>query len=301
MTLRRQAAPGANAQHRLAGVGWMVLAQIGFAGMNVFSRLSGEALPFSEVAAARFLVGAMVAVVLARLRGSSLRVIDAPNTWRRSIFGTLSALGHFYAISSSRIPLGDAATLSATAPVFVALLSRRVLNEHVTRHVGVAVGIAFAGIVAVVRPSFAAAADVALIATTGAFFYALAMIWLRKIGPGESGEAIVLHFSMVAFVTMLAASIPVWVTPDATGALWLFGTGICGGLAQIAMTRAYTLDRAARVSIISYLGIVLTHALTIPVFGAVPTLWQLSGAALVIVAGAMVARPVSDAVRKSTS
>ena len=268
----------------------MVLAQLGFGGMNVFSRLGGRDLPFSEVAAARFLVGALVAIGLARLRGTSLRVTDGRNTWLRSLFGTGSAIGHFYAISSQRIPLGDAATLSATAPVWVALLSRRLLGERVGKSVTAAVGLAFIGIVAVVRPTFGAAADVALIATTGAFFYALAMIWLRKIGPGESSEAIVLHFSSVACVTMLLISIPVWVTPDAAGALWLLGTGLCGGLAQIAMTRAYTLDRAARVSTVSFLGIVVTHALAVPVFGEVPTLLQLGGASLVIVAGAMLAQ-----------
>lgn len=273
----------------------MALAQFGFAGMNLFSRLGAQDLPFSEVAAARFLVGALVAILLARARGASLRILDRPNTWRRSIFGTCSAVGHFYALSSQRIPLGDAATLSATAPIFVALLSRRLLGERVGRRIGVAVLIAFIGVTAVVRPTFGAAGDVALIATTGAFFYALAMIWLRKIGPGESGEAIVLHFSTVAFVTMLAISIPVWVTPTGIALVWLLGTGLCGGLGQIAMTRAYTLDRAARVSTVAYLGVALTHALAIPVFGDVPTLSQFGGAALVITSGAILAHSARPA------
>lgn len=39
---------------------------------------------------------------------------------------------------------------------------------------------------------------VAAVATAGAVAYAMAMIWLRKIGPGESHEAVVLHFSLVA-------------------------------------------------------------------------------------------------------
>lgn len=268
----------------------MILAQIGFSGMNLFTRLGAQDLPFSEVAAARFLVGALVAVLLARMRGTSLRVTDRPNTWRRSIFGTCSALGHFYATSSSRIPLGDAVTLGATAPIFVALLSRRFLGEQVGRRVGLAVLIAFAGVLALIRPTLSGAADVALIALTGAFFYGLAMIWLRKIGPSESGEAIVLHFSSVACATMLLISIPVWVTPSGPAALWLAATGLSGGLAQIAMTRAYTLDRAARVSTFAFLGIVFTHALAIPVFGELPSVWQFMGAAMVIGAGLIVAR-----------
>jgi drug/metabolite transporter (DMT)-like permease len=102
----------------------MVLAQLFFAGMNVFTRLGSAGLPWSEIAAARFLIGALIAVAVAKMRRRSLRVTDRAGTWKRSIFGTLAAIGAFFALGSSRIGVGDAATLGATAPVFVALLSR---------------------------------------------------------------------------------------------------------------------------------------------------------------------------------
>jgi len=90
-------------------------------------------LYWAEIAAARFLIGALIAVGLASARGTSLRITDRPSTWRRSIFGTLAAIGSFYALASSRIGLGDAATLGATAPIFVALLSGPLLGEPVGR------------------------------------------------------------------------------------------------------------------------------------------------------------------------
>ena len=161
----------------------MVLAQIFFAAMNVCTRLGARELPWSEIAAARFLVGALIALGLAHYRGSPLRITDRPNTWRRSVFGTAAAVCTFYALASSRIALGDAVTLGATAPIFVALLSGPLLGERVGTPVALAVLLGFAGIVAVVRPSFGGDVAVALIATHGAVFYALAMIWLRKIGP----------------------------------------------------------------------------------------------------------------------
>jgi drug/metabolite transporter (DMT)-like permease len=263
----------------------MVLAQALFAGMNVCTRLGARGLPWSEVAAARFLVGALVAFTLARARGASLRITDRPNTWRRTTFGTLSALGNFYALASPRLPLGDATTLFSTSPIFVALMSRRLLGERVGRRLGLAVALAFVGVVVLVRPSFGAAAPVAAVATGAAGLHALAMIWLRKIGPGETTEAVVFHFSSVALVVFLAISIPVWRTPDGTGLLYLGATGLLGGAAQIAMTRAYALVPAARVTAIAYLGIVFTHVLAMPVFGDRPTAWQALGAALVVGAG----------------
>jgi drug/metabolite transporter (DMT)-like permease len=266
------------------GLTWMVLAQICFATMNVCTRLAAGELSWSEIAAARFLVGALIAFGLAYYRGSSLRIADHPNTWRRSLFGTTAAVCTFYALASSRIPLGDAVTLGATAPVFVVLLSGPLLGERVGPYVSLAVALGFAGIVALVRPTFGSEIPVALIALLGAVFYALAMIWLRKIGPGETHEAVVLHFSLVAFVTFMALSIPVWRWPSWNGAGFLLGTGLAGGGAQIAMTRAYSLDRAAPVTALSGLSIVFTYLLAIPVFGDQPTAWQMAGSFLIIAA-----------------
>lgn len=284
--------PGA---HPLAGLGWMLLAQLCFAAMNVFTRLGSRHLPWPEIAAARFLVGALIAVGLAAARGRSLVVTDRPGTWRRSVYGTVSAVGTFFALASPRVAVGDAATLSATAPIFVAALSGPLLGESVGRRLWIAIGLAFAGVVLLLRPSFGTAAPVAVVATGGAFFYALAMIWLRRIGPGESHEAVVLHFSLVALGTMLLLAIPSWTWPDAESGLYLLGAGIGGGGAQLAMTRAYSLHRAAPVTALSTLGVVFTWLLALPLFPERPTGWQLAGTLLVLAAtaliGAATARP----------
>jgi drug/metabolite transporter (DMT)-like permease len=284
--------PGA---HPLAGLGWMVLAQLCFAAMNVFTRLGSRHLPWPEIAVARFLVGALIAVGLAAARGKSLAVTDRGGTWRRSIYGTISALGAFFALSSPRVAIGDAATLGATAPIFVAALSGRLLNERVGRRLWIAIALAFAGIVLLLRPSFTTAAPVAAVATGGAFFYALAMIWLRRIGPAESHEAVVLHFSLVALATMLLLALPSWTWPDARSGLYLLGAGLGGGGAQLAMTRAYSLHRAAPVTALSTLGVVFTWLLALPLFPERPTAWQLAGTLLVLAAtvliGTATARP----------
>jgi drug/metabolite transporter (DMT)-like permease len=279
----------------------MALAQIFFAGMNVCTRLGARDLPWTEIAAVRFLIGALIAVAIAWHRGSSLRISDGPSAWRRSVFGTIAAVCTFYALASSRIALGDAATLSATAPIFVALLSGPLLGERVGGRVALAVAVGFAGILAVVRPALSIAVPVAAIATAGAVFYALAMIWLRRIGPGESPEAVVLHFSLVGMVTLLLLALPVWRWPDWTNGLFLLGAGLGGGGGQVAMTRAYARHRAAPVTALSGLGIVLTHLLAIPVFGDRPTPWQIAGSLLVIAASVLLAmgrEPAPLAVRQ---
>ena len=281
----------------LSGLGWMLFAQVCFALMNVSARLAGRDLPWPEVVASRFLVGALLAILVANVRGTSLRVTDRRASWARAILGTLSALCTFYAITSPRIHLGDAATLGATAPIFVALLAPRILGEQPSRAVGLALVLAFVGVVLVLQPQFRSAGGVAVIATIGAILYAFVILLLRRMGVGESGEAIVLHFSLVAFTTTLLLSIPVWRTPTAGQAGWLALTGLTGGLAQLAMTRAYSLDRATRVSALTYAGIIFTYLLAAPIFGERPGPGGVLGATCVMAAGLILAR---SARRQST-
>ena len=85
------------------GLVWMIVAQACFAWMNVCTRFGARHLPWAEIAAARFLVGAALAAGLATATGRSLQVTHRAGTWWRSVYGTLAAVGSFYALGSSRI------------------------------------------------------------------------------------------------------------------------------------------------------------------------------------------------------
>lgn len=272
----------------------MTIAQLLFAGMAVGARVGARDVPWQEVCASRFLVGGLTAFVVARARGQSLRITQRREAWLRSGFGTLSAAGTFYVFAAPRLAIGDAATLFATSPIFVALLSAPLLGERVRPSIGVALALGFSGIVLVAQPSFSTAGHLVAAGTGAAMAAALAMVWLRRIGPNESSEAIVLHFSCVGFAAMLLASIPVWKTPTVHDAPALGFMGLCGGLAQIAMTRAYTLGQAARVSAMTFSSVVFMRLLALPVFGEVPSLMQIAGSVLVIGSGVLLgSRPLA--------
>jgi drug/metabolite transporter (DMT)-like permease len=271
------------------GVLWMVAAQILFSAMSVFTRLGTQNVSWQEAALSRFGIGALVAYIMARMRGAPLTITNKKLMWARSVAGTLSALAVFYVWASPKIPLGDAVTLTSIGPAFVVLLSWPLLKERVGKLVWGAIPIAFCGIILVMKPSFDVALSLAAIAVVGSFFYALAMISLRQIGPSESGEAVVMYFSLFGTLVMLCITIPVWQTPDPITGLYLLLTGLSGGLAQVAMTRAYSLDRAARISALNYLGIIFTDIFAIPVFGDIPGSWQLVGTGLVVLSGVFIA------------
>src|SRR6185437_12566713 len=154
---------------------------------------------------------------------------------------------------------------------------------------GVAMLASFAGVWAVAEPSFGASRLVIAVCLFSALCSALARIWLRRMGPNESSEAIVFHFMAVATVVLGLMSIPCWKTPDLESTAFLVLTGVTGGLAQLAMTRAYALDQAPRVSAVGYAGVVFTRLFAAPVFDEIPSPLQIAGSLLVIGSGVSMA------------
>jgi len=275
------------------GIAWLLLAESCYVVMRLGTRTNAGILPWPVLAAARFLGGAVVVALAAWWNGASLRVQDRRGTWMRSIFGSGSAVGVFYALGTKRIAVGDATTLSATAPFFVALLSKPLLGEPVTRRVEAAIAIGFLGAAILVSPSFHSAAPVALLALAGAASYAIAMIWLRRVGPNESSYAVALHVSLLSGSIMVAIAIagfasgafPMPTEPPHWFALAAAAAG--GGLGQIAVTRAFALEKAATLGAVSYVGVAMTYVSEAVVLGHAPGPLQLVGAALIVVAGVL--------------
>jgi len=273
----------------LRGIAWMALANLLFAGMNVLARVSAASAPWAQIAMIRAATGALIAWTIAKVHRKSLRVTKPRIAWARTLFGTAALLSTFYALSADEVPVGDVVTLSAMSPIFIALLSPLLLGERVGRRIWFAIPLAFLGVAVVVQPTFHIAPTVAGVATLAAVLAALAMISLRRMGSGESSEAIVFHFSSFAALIAGLIALPDFRVPDGAGLLALFGTGLVGGLAQLALTRAYALDRAARLSAISYLGIVFTELLAALFLGETIARMQGIGSILVIAAGLIVA------------
>lgn len=278
----------------MTGVLWILVAETLFAVMRLATRANAAALPWPALSATRFLGGAAIVWGVAQLTRGSLRIRDRRATWMRAIFGTGSSVGVFYALGSNQISVGDATTLAATAPLFVAALSRPLLGERVTRRVMGGIALGFLGVVTLVGPSFGTSGPVALVALAGAASYAMAMVYLRKIGPGESSEAVALHVSLVAggFAVLLLAGGAATGTTALSAATfdgvrwWAIAVAAAaGGLSQIAVTRAFALERAARLGAISYAGVLLTYGLEAIIMHRAPTPLQVAGAAFVVTAG----------------
>ncbi|MFM7231644.1 MAG: DMT family transporter [bacterium] len=271
-------------------IAWLLLSDACYAVMRVTTRMTAEAapLPWAQIAAFRFLVGALVPLGTAYLRGTSLRVNDTRNAWLRSLFGTGGGLALFYALGTHALPVGDATTLYSTAPLWVALLAAPILGESVGRTVWFAVAMGFVGVATLLHQGFSSVGPTGLIVLAGACSYALAILRVRRLSANESSEAIGLHMSLTAGVVLLVIALPD-LRPIPREA-WppLLASALSGGLGQAVFARAYAHGAASRLAAFNYAGVLFTYLLEVALFGRVPALHQFVGAGLIVAAGVIV-------------
>lgn len=276
----------------------MAVAALMFALMNFFAKLAGGSASWMTVGAVRALVGAFVAIAVARMRGASLVIKDRRAIFWRSLVGTISMSSTFYALSSRTLSLGDTVTLLNLTPVFLALLAPFFLGERTSIAVFVALALSLGGVVLVIHPSFTfheaagvpgpSSGTTAACAVLASGLASIAMMLLRRVGPTETSEGIAMHFSLFAAAALGLLSLTDLRMPTARDACFMVVAGICAGFGQIAMTRAFSLERAARVSGVSYLSVIASALLGAAVLHERPTLGALLGMALVVSGGLVV-------------
>lgn len=265
-----------------------------FAFMNFFAKLASSSASWASVGAVRAFVGALVAIGVARARGVSLAATDRKAVFWRSVAGTGAMMTTFYALSSRTLGLGDTVTLLNLMPVFLSVLAPIFLRERTTKAVGLGIALALGGVVLVVRPSFLfggashGGGVYAAVAVLSALLSSIAMMLLRRVGQTESAEAIAVHFSLFAALVLAIVAAFDFRVPTARDAAFMIAAGVCAGFAQIAMTRAYALEQAARVSAMSYLAVVASALLGALALGERPPLVAILGMALVVAGGVVV-------------
>ena len=279
-------APSPRVSNPRAAIAWMLSACVLFAVMNVVAKRAMTELPWHEVAAGRAGFGALTLLLWARGRGVPTRVYDRRLQWMRTVAGVCSMACGFFALS--RLALGDAVTLANLTPLMIALVSRRALGETSDAGLGLAALLGFAGVVFLAGAQLHAGHGAILglsLAVVASAFSCAAMLFLRRLGPRESAEGVSLHFLAWATVAMLSLGVGHHVLPSPAAATSLVLAGVTGGAAQLAMTKAYGLDKAARVGALGYSGVVFAQLLGALVLHESPSVRQLCGAALVVASG----------------
>jgi drug/metabolite transporter (DMT)-like permease len=268
---------------RLAGIALMLLS------ISMFS--FGDAL-------GKYIVATYSVGQLLWLRACAALLVLMPLMWRqrktftplerpwlqllRAVLSTLEVAAFF--IATVYLPLADVVTYYLACPIFVTALSAIVLREQVGWRRWSAILIGFCGVLIALRPSAQTVSWPALIALGGSLSFAVLMLITRML---RATPDIVLASSQFVgtFLLGLVMSPFGWVTPS-FASLGLFAAAGCISVsALLCVNRSLKLAPASVVVPYQYSMIVWAVMFGYVVFGDVPSLATIVGAAIIIAAG----------------
>ena len=185
-----------------------------------------------------------------------------------------------------RMALADVYTIFFVAPLFITALAALILHERVDRRRWVAIGVGFAGVLIVLRPSGAAmvsAPGIAILVTAAG--YAASAITVRILGRTDSSPSMV--FWLMTFVAVGAGvlALPSW-QPIAP-AHWsvIGGIAVSGSIGQWAITEAFKRAEASFIAPFEYTALAWGVGMDWFIWGTVPSVVTFAGAAVVIGSG----------------
>jgi drug/metabolite transporter (DMT)-like permease len=200
----------------------------------------------------------------------------------RIVLSALETAMFFWAVSY--LPLADTVTFYLAGPIYVTALSVFLLGETVGWRRWSAVMVGFVGVVLALRPSAASFTLPALIALGGSIFFAILMITTRMLR--KTPDTVLISAQIVATLLFGAVFAPLgWVTPSLRDFLLLSLFGVVSIVALACVNRSLKLAPASVVVPYQYTMIIWAVMLGYMVFGDVPDLLTLAGAAIIIAAG----------------
>jgi drug/metabolite transporter (DMT)-like permease len=243
------------------------------------------------IASVRAALALLFTLLLARASGVKL-VFWRPRTlWLRSIAGSMSLIGTFFALT--RMPASDVLTLTNMFPIWVALLSWPLLGERPSARLWLSALSGITGVALIQQPHFAEGNFASLVALASSFFTSLAMIGLHRLAEIDP-RAIVVHFSAVGLLFCLPTFFLFDLSFEArtifatTNGLMLLIVGATATVGQIFLTRAFATGTPAKVSIVALTQVVFSMVIELVVWQRPFGLTTLLGFALVLIPTAWV-------------
>ena len=279
--------PAAQAkQNTLLAALWTCGSLLLFSLMAVSARELGKRHEVFEILAYRSLVGLIAVLVAAALFGKlgAIKFTRIPgHALRNGVHFTGQSLW-FWAVM--QIPLAQVFALEFTSPIWVILLAPLMLGEKLTKVKLFAAALGFAGIWIVAQPDFSHPSPGAFAAAASAIFFALTVIFTKKLTRHEELVSIMFWLTLFqgSFGFILSMRDGAMVLPDGHSAPWLVVIGLCGVGAHFCLTKALSMAPASFVGPIDFLRLPLIALVGAALYGEPLSFALIIGAGLILLA-----------------
>ncbi|MDF1791310.1 MAG: DMT family transporter [Thalassobaculaceae bacterium] len=269
------------------GIVLILLANLGFAGMDAVSKTLTMEYSVAQILWIRFAFFAGFATVLAWRRGGG--VIRQFRT-TRPVFQCARALllvaeiGCFI-LAFRYMQLAETHSIGAVFPLVITALSALWLREQVGVRRWTAVSIGFIGMLVILRPGMSVFEPVALLPLAGAILFGVYQVMTKVISRTDGMETILLYTGWIGFLAMSFFGPFEWTWPDGRGWGLLMLAGLLGSIGHATVIKALEVAPASVLQPFNYTLLIWATTIGFVVFDDLPDLWTVVGAAIIVASG----------------
>lgn len=272
-------------------VSGVLFALFGFFGMALFGALLKESSmgtsPFWTCFFA-YLTALVLFVCLFGYKGISFyNTKRLPLHFARAFFGVLASIAYIAAMAY--IPLLNATLLFNSTPLFIPIFSMILLKDRVGWPTWSAIFLGFIGITFIIRPHLDTLLEPGnLLGIGSGILLALAFVYIKMMTNTEPRERILLYFFALSTL-MQFPFIPLYGPfPPLYSLFMACLAGVALVMAQWGIVKAYERAPASSVGIFQYSAVVFIGIIDWLIWHATPTLFDVIGTIIVILAGALI-------------
>lgn len=192
-----------------------------------------------------------------------------------------------YYSAARSLPLAQLLSLYFAAPVMITIMARQILHEQVTRARWISVAVGFTGVMFASDPFGVRASLPTLLVLVAAALWGYGIILMRQIARMEPTLLQMLAINSVFFLATGLVSAVDWHPVTTVQLILLIGVGVVGGLAQFLVFEAARIIPASVMATVEYSALPWAFLLGYLIWFDIPAVSVFIGAALIILAGAL--------------
>jgi drug/metabolite transporter (DMT)-like permease len=275
----------ARADHPFKGIALILASTVFLGTSDVTAKYLSATLPSIEIAWIRFLTFALI-MSPAMLPGSPLYALRTARPGLQVMRGIALLGSSLFFISGLRfLPIAEASATGFVSPLFVTALSIVLLGESVGVRRWLATAIGLIGVLIILRPGTSAFHPAAFFPIISALAWAATLIMTRMMS-GREHAITTMTYSSIVGVGILSVLVPfVWVAPSWHDILFGIFIGIASTAGQWIVVLAFRYADASVLAPFSYTQLLWVSILGFLIFGEIPDIWTVIGAAFIVASG----------------
>lgn len=268
------------------GAALLALSALLFSGMGVLVREASATVNNENIVFFRNIVGVFFFLPLLLSKGlRPFKTKRLKSHLLRTTYGLAAMYCFFYAIA--HLPLADAMVFTYSAPVFTPIIAYFWLKEPLTKRMLAFSVLGLLGVILVAKPSDAIFGSLSLVGLAASLLAASAFVSIREMSNTEPAYRMVFYFALFSSLISAVPLLWAWQPLNQQQLILLCAAGLLAALAQIIMSRAYSLAPPGLIGPVAYLAIVFAGVFSFFLWDEVPDVASILGAVLIFTASTL--------------